>query len=221
MANPNFTFKIILVGDGKVGKTTFVKRHLTGEFGKKYTSTLGVDVYPLYFHTNYGVVRFNIWDTAGVEKFGGLRDGYYILGQGAIVMFDVTKKSTYNNAEKWHEDVVRVCGNIPIILCGNKNDASHPHQVKSKDINFHRKVGCTYYDLSVKSNYNFEKPFLALARALTKREDLRFTEHPAIEPPTVQLDAATILRYEKELKEEERKGNPYANDPYEVDDEEE
>lgn len=72
------SFKCVLVGDGGTGKTTFVKRHLTGEFEKKYVATLGVEVHPLVFHTNRGAIRFNVWDTAGQEKFGGLRDGYYI-----------------------------------------------------------------------------------------------------------------------------------------------
>ena len=60
-------FKLILVGDGGVGKTTFVKRHLTGEFEKKYVATLGVEVHPLVFHTNRGAIKFNVWDTAGQE----------------------------------------------------------------------------------------------------------------------------------------------------------
>src|SRR6218665_2319048 len=75
-----FLFQCLLVGDGGTGKTTFVKRHLTGEFEKKYVATLGVEVHPLLFHTNRGPIRFNVWDTAGQEKFGGLRDGYYIKG---------------------------------------------------------------------------------------------------------------------------------------------
>lgn len=54
---PMATFKLVLVGDGGVGKTTFVKRHLTGEFEKKYVATLGVEVHPLTFHTNRGVIR--------------------------------------------------------------------------------------------------------------------------------------------------------------------
>jgi GTPase SAR1 family protein len=53
------------------GKTTFVKRHLTGEFEKKYEATVGVSVHPLNFYTNLGEIIFNVWDTAGQEKFGG------------------------------------------------------------------------------------------------------------------------------------------------------
>ena len=78
------TFKLVLVGDGGVGKTTFVKRHLTGEFEKKYVATLGVEVHPLPFNTSRGEIYFNVWDTAGQEKFGGLRDGYYIQGKTFI-----------------------------------------------------------------------------------------------------------------------------------------
>lgn len=69
-------FKLVLVGDGGVGKTTFVKRHITGEFEKRYIATQGVDVRPLRFDTNHGPILFNVWDTAGQEIFGGLRDGY-------------------------------------------------------------------------------------------------------------------------------------------------
>ena len=145
-----------------------------------------------------------MWDTAGQEKFGGLRDGYYIQvchllqfnilslysffqGQCAIIMFDVTSRVTYKNVPNWHRDLVRVCENIPIVLTGNKVDIKD-RKVKAKSIVFHRKKNLQvliyftktshmylhtvtglmfvsqYYDISAKSNYNFEKPFLWLAR---------------------------------------------------------
>jgi len=192
-------FKLILVGDGGTGKTTFVKRHLTGEFEKKYVATLGVEVHPLRFHTNCGPIVFNVWDTAGQEKFGGLRDGYYIQGQAAIIMFDVTSRLTYKNVPNWHRDLVRVCENIPIVLCGNKVDIKD-RKVKAKRITFHRKKNLQYYDISARSNYNFEKPFLWIARKLAGQPNLVFVESPALKPPEVVLDVEAIKKYEEQLQ---------------------
>ena len=89
-----------------------------------------------------------------------------INGKCAIIMFDVTSRITYKNVPNWHRDLVRVCENIPIVLCGNKVDIKE-RKVKAKSITFHRKKNLQYYDISAKSNYNFEKPFLWLARKLT------------------------------------------------------
>nr|XP_021527228.1 GTP-binding nuclear protein Ran [Aotus nancymaae] len=141
---PQVQFKLVLVGDGGTGKTTFVKRHLTGEFEKKYVATLGVEVHPLVFHTNRGPIKFNVWDTAGQEKFGGLRDGYYI-------------------------QVFKVIEN-------------------------------QYYDISAKSNYNFEKPFLWLARKLIGDPNLEFVAMPALAPPEVVMDPALAAQYEHDLE---------------------
>jgi len=203
MANkpePVAVFKLVLVGDGGTGKTTFVKRHLTGEFEKKYIATLGVEIHPLNFFTNFGMITFNCWDTAGQEKFGGLRDGYYIKGQCAIIMFDVTARVTYKNVPAWHKDLVRVCENIPIVLCGNKVDVKE-RKVKAKAITFHRKKNLQYYDISAKSNYNFEKPFLWLTRKLTGEPELEFVEMPALQPPEIQLDPNLQKQFEKDLEE--------------------
>lgn len=192
------TFKCVLVGDGGVGKTTFVKRHITGEFEKKYLPTVGVVVHPLTFSTTCGPIRFNVWDTAGQERFGGLRDGYYIQGQCAIIMFDVTSRVTYKNVPNWHRDLVRVCEKIPIVLCGNKVDIKD-RKVKIKSIQFHRKKGLQYFEVSAKSNYQFEKPFLWLARKLTGNNELNFTENPALQPAEVAVDMSLMRQYETEM----------------------
>ncbi|XP_028396408.1 GTP-binding nuclear protein Ran-like [Dendronephthya gigantea] len=204
---PVATFKLVLVGDGGTGKTTFVKRHMTGEFEKKYVATLGVEVHPLDFNTNRGLIRFNVWDTAGQEKFGGLRDGYYIQGQCGIIMFDVTSRVTYKNVPSWHRDLERVCQCIPIVLCGNKTDVKD-RKVKAKAITFHRKKNLQYYDISAKSNYNFEKPFLWLARKLTGDPNLEFTEMPALLPPEIVMDAAQKKQVEADLLEAQKTALP-------------
>eukprot|EP00922_Rhytidocystis_sp_ex-Travisia-forbesii_P063859 GHVS01094968.1.p1 GENE.GHVS01094968.1~~GHVS01094968.1.p1 ORF type:complete len:220 (+),score=39.84 GHVS01094968.1:37-696(+) len=190
-------FKLVLVGDGGVGKTTLVKRHLTGEFEKKYIPTLGVEVHPLRFDTNFGPLVFNVWDTAGQEKFGGLRDGYYIKGQCSIMMFDVTSRITYKNIPNWHRDIVRVCENIPIVLVGNKVDVKD-RQIKARQIQFHRKRNLQYYDISARSNYNFEKPFLWLAKRLTNKPTLAFVGQHA-KAPEIQIDQKLVEQAEKDL----------------------
>ena len=154
---PQVQFKLVLVGDGGTGKTTFVKCHLTGEFEKKYVATLGVEVHPLVFHTNRGPIKFNVWDTAGQEKFGGLRDGYYIQAQCAIIMFDVTSRVTYKNVPNWHRDLVRAWEDIPTVLCGNKVDIKD-RKVKAKSIAFHRKKNLQYYDISAKITITLKSP---------------------------------------------------------------
>ncbi|KAG0073059.1 GTP-binding nuclear protein gsp1/Ran [Linnemannia elongata] len=198
MTEPSSSFKLILVGDGGSGKTTFIKRHLSGEFEKMYIATMGVEVHPLKFATNFGEITFETWDTAGQEKFGGLRDGYYIEGKCGIIMFDLTSRITYKNVPNWHRDLTRVCGNIPIVLCGNKVDIKE-RKVKPKTIDFHRKKSIQYYDISAKSNYNYEKPFLWLSRKLAGQQNLEFVASPALAPSEVEIDVALMQQYTEEL----------------------
>eukprot|EP01091_Cochliopodium_minus_P011460 TRINITY_DN3250_c2_g1_i1.p1 TRINITY_DN3250_c2_g1~~TRINITY_DN3250_c2_g1_i1.p1 ORF type:complete len:216 (-),score=60.16 TRINITY_DN3250_c2_g1_i1:36-683(-) len=191
-------FKLVLVGDGGVGKTTFVKRHISGEFEKKYIATVGVEVHPLKFSTNYGELTFNVWDTAGQEKYGGLRDGYYIQGQCAILMFDVTSRMTYKNIPNWHRDIIRVCDNIPIVLCGNKIDIK-TRNVLPKHITFHRKKNLQYYEISAKSNYNYEKPFLWLLKKLIGADNLSFVAPIGLKPVEVTIDKNHLEQIEREM----------------------
>ena len=94
-------------------------------------------------------------------------------------MFDVTSRQTYKNVPNWHRDVVRVCENIPLVLVGNKVDVMD-RTVKAKQITFHRRRCLQYYDISAKSNYNFEKPFLWLAKRLANDNELSFTKAPVL-----------------------------------------
>jgi GTP-binding nuclear protein Ran len=97
-------------------------------------------------------------------------------------------------------DLVRVCEHIPIVLCGNKVDVKD-RKVKAKTITFHRKKNLQYFDISAKSNYNFEKPFLWLARKLAGNQSLEFVASPALAPPEVEIDSNLMGVYQKELEQ--------------------
>jgi GTP-binding nuclear protein Ran len=164
---------------------------------------MGVEVTPMPFFTNRGQCTLNIWDCAGQEKFGGLRDGYFIQSQCAIIMFDVTSRLTYKNVPNWYRDIMRVWIQEgyqgPIVLVGNKVDIKD-RKVMPASITFHRKKNLQYYDISCRSNYNFEKPFLHLFRKLTGDPNLSFSEMPVDVAPDLAFDASMLDQFSKELE---------------------
>jgi GTP-binding nuclear protein Ran len=114
-------------------------------------------------------------------------------------MFDVCSRITYTNVPKWYKDLTRVCESIPIVLVGNKVDVKD-RKVKGKQITFHRKKNLQYYDISAKSNYQYDKPFVWLLRRLANDGGLSLVEAPALAPAELFIDAAQ----QKEIEDETR-----------------
>jgi len=158
-------YKIILAGDGGVGKTTYINRLLKGEFTKTYIPTLGVDVFVLAFTTNYGKFVLDIWDTAGQEKFMGLGDNYFMRSDGAIVMFDITAKNTLKNIKTWVSSIKNknTVKDIPIGIYGNKFDVV----IKDED-----RIKTKYTKISCKSCYNVYAPIVDILQKITGHKDL-------------------------------------------------
>eukprot|EP00042_Codosiga_hollandica_P035456 m.263182 g.263182 ORF g.263182 m.263182 type:complete len:215 (-) comp54634_c0_seq8:127-771(-) len=192
-------YKLILVGEAGIGKSTFVQRHLTGVFEREHRVAPGFTIYPLVFHTNMGVIHFEAWDSAGQEKFGALQDGFFQGSQCAILMFDVTNRASYKSVPIWYNTIRELCGEIPIVLCGNKVD-ERDRRVKPKSITFHRKRNLQYYDISAKTNYNYEKPFLWLARRLLGTPQLALIVLPVLRPPELPLDQTRVAQAEEEFR---------------------
>lgn len=193
------TFKLIVVGDGCTGKTTFISRHQSGEFQRKYLPTIGVEVRLLPFYTTSGEIHFEVHDTAGQEKFGGLRDAHYIGSDACFLFFDVSSRDTYNNVENWYKDVDQICPDIPYILVGNKCDIQN-REVRTQSITWHRKRGIKYVEISAKSNYNYELPFLLLCRILAKDDNLQFVQAPALLQPEIQMSAEQIKAAQENMQ---------------------
>jgi len=154
-----------------------IRTLLGKEFSQKYLATLGVEVHHLTFETTCGPVEFTFWDTAGQEKFGGLRDGYYIQGDGALVVYDVCSRMTYKSTSNWRRDVTRVCEGIPIIMLGNKIDIKEQVSVNKKTAQC---TACRYnlalFETSSKDRLSLLQPLEWMAKALVGDKTLRFAE---------------------------------------------
>jgi len=162
----NRQFKIVLVGPEKVGKTAFVQKYRTKRFEKFYIPTLRVEVYSINLDTNYGNIIFKIWNCAE------LCEEYYTNARGAIIMIDNTSKLSVNSVPSYLETLRRVNPNMQIVLCSNKVDNISNKQMTltyiqdfAKNLNIEQVI-----QISVKSNYNFDKPFLYLLQKLVNED---------------------------------------------------
>eukprot|EP00029_Vermamoeba_vermiformis_P010487 TRINITY_DN5508_c0_g1_i1.p1 TRINITY_DN5508_c0_g1~~TRINITY_DN5508_c0_g1_i1.p1 ORF type:complete len:290 (-),score=42.63 TRINITY_DN5508_c0_g1_i1:70-939(-) len=166
-------FKICLIGDEQVGKTCYIDRILGEPFKRDYEATKQLQVRDVTLETNRGPITFHVWDVAG--KDDGLGDAYFLGCNGFIIMFDVTKKSTYDSVPEWYKESQRVQHDGSVVLVGNKWDVLE-RKVAKKDVRFHHKKALQYYEVSAKTGYYLKAPFLSLARALVQDPHLTFTD---------------------------------------------
>eukprot|EP00913_Durusdinium_trenchii_P015774 g14824.t1 len=128
------------------------------------------------------------------EHLAGLRDGYFIGAECAIVFFDVCNRESQKNVAQWVADLRKVAGEIPIVVAGNKVDLPN-RQVKAQEGSvMMRKLKVQYYDLSVKNRLHLEMPFLWLSRRLLNDPELRLTAEEALLPKTPSAPSSTERR---------------------------
>lgn len=162
-------FKIVIVGDSGVGKTSFINKYIGKSFTKTHTPTIGANINMISIETSLGVVELDVWDTAGHDKFIYDRQGYYDMADAVIIMFDISDKISYANSIRYYNDILNISPNVIAVICGNKVDLSN-RSLRSSDITLHEIIGCQYYDISIKSNYNYDKIFAYLVQKLLNNE---------------------------------------------------
>ena len=204
-------FKIILIGDGGVGKTTFIKQFALSENHSRYVHDrlYGHNRLGIYFATNYGLVHLNVWHSRSQERTTGFRDGYFLNAAGAIIMFDLTSRMTYKNIASWYRDITRVCDNIPIALVGNKADIEE-RKIKTSQIVFHKKKNIPYFEISAKSNFQIYEPFVWLMRKLLKVNDssqFYLVKEPELGPKQIEMNTDLIQKIDRDLKELNKKNS--------------
>ncbi len=117
-----YKFKIILAGDGAVGKTTLINRFISGTFKTDYKATIGVSIVSKHLTLNQQDVSLQIWDIAGQTLFRNFRTKFFSNARGALLVYDLTVPKSLDNLHVWIKDIEEITGRIPYVLIGNKSD---------------------------------------------------------------------------------------------------
>ena len=119
--------KVVIAGDGTVGKTSLVRRYCEGKFQSARVATIGVDFYTQHVRIPLStdqerVVKLSIWDLAGQERFGIVRSGFYRGSRAAALVYDVTNLASLGNLKRWRDEVFEAVPDLPFVVVGNKVD---------------------------------------------------------------------------------------------------
>ena len=170
----DFLFKIVLVGtliksgDSAVGKTNLLSRFVMNKFDLESKSTIGVEFATRNVKADNKMIKAQIWDTAGQERFRSITSAYYKGANGALIIYDITKKSSFENAEKWLKELRTHCPeNIIIMLVGNKCDLAHLRAVSQEEaIGYSEKNKMAFIESSALDSTNVEASFTKVIKGL-------------------------------------------------------
>lgn len=166
--------KVVLLGDTGVGKSSLVLRFITNEFKPYHESTIGASFMSKLIMVEGSPIKFQIWDTAGQEKYHSLAPMYYKGAAAAIVVYDITNEKTFRTLQDWVAELkAQGPENIVIAVAGNKSDLSDQRQVDTPSAEaYAASIGATFLETSAKTKSNVDEIFLNISNNL-----------PAYEPP--------------------------------------
>ncbi|XP_064787203.1 ras-related protein Rab-38-like isoform X1 [Oncorhynchus masou masou] len=202
--------KVLVIGDLGVGKTSIIKRYVHQIFSQHYRATIGVDFALKVLNWDHKtVVRLQLWDIAGQERYGNMTRVYYREAVGALVVFDMTRASTFQAVLKWKRDLDSkvALGNgrpIPAVLLGNKCDQMSTGLCSKlpKLENFTRDHGFVgWYETSAKDNTNIDAAIMCLVESIMAVEEERSSGVDTRDPSVLLLP-----RFDYNMKE--RTGGP-------------
>ncbi|MFW9921524.1 MAG: Rab family GTPase [Candidatus Thorarchaeota archaeon] len=165
MSKPEYVYKICIVGDAAVGKTSTILRWSEGFFRKEYQSTMGVQHYSRIVDVGDEptCVKMMIWDLAGQDIFKHLRSTFYQGAKGLVIMFDVTRQETFGTVPKWIKEAVGFIGeNVPYILAGNKTDLVPGETQFFGAAEYAQTLNIPFIKTSAKTGSNIEDLFMSI-----------------------------------------------------------
>ncbi len=172
-------FKIVLIGNASVGKTSIFNKFIMGDFSQNYKSTITVEFRSKYLKVDKNLfVKLVLWDTCGTEIFRAVTKQYYKGAHAIILVFDLTDQNSFNDLTKWLKDVNNYADkDIKILVAGNKLDLIEERKVsETQAINFCREKGFKYIEVSAKEGTNILKIFEELSFELAKNDEKKREE---------------------------------------------
>lgn len=165
---PLSKYKVVFLGDQGTGKTSIIKSFMFGSFDHNYAATIGIDFLSKTLYLDDRTVRLQIWDSAGQERFRSLIPSYIRDSSVAVVVYDVTNRTSFSNVSRWVEDVRTERGtDVVIMVVGNKTDLADRRQVSTEEgERLAREEGVLFIETSAKANYNIKALFKQLATTL-------------------------------------------------------
>lgn len=163
----DYQFKLILLGDPSVGKSNLLLRYCKDEFNLESATTIGVEFGNRIVLIENKIVKAQIWDTCGQEQFKSIAKTYYKGAVGALIVYDITRRDTFLNVEKWYKDIKDNVGpNIVVMLVGNKSDLTHLRAVKADEASsYAAQRNMAYIETSALTSNNVD---LAFQRIITE-----------------------------------------------------
>ena len=160
-------FKLIIIGDAGVGKSSILKRAVKNIFEESYQATIGFEFLLMHFQVNDLKIKFQIWDTCGQEMYRSLVQGFYHNTSLALLVYDINKKPTFESLDIWLKDLKQHTEqDLPVFIVGNKNDLDR--NVTEEEAKEFKKVNNIVYfaECSAKRGYNVKEIFFEAAKNL-------------------------------------------------------
>merc|ERR1711973_374073 len=174
-------FKVVLLGEGCVGKSSIVLRYVEDKFNSSHLSTMQAAFMMKKLQINDTRVNLAIWDTAGQERFHALGPIYYRDAQGAVLVYDITDEDSFQKVKVWVKELRRMVGSdISLVIAGNKVDLERKRNVEREMAEeFAASVNAIHVHTSAKNNEGIDGLFMTLAETITKLKDKTNTNTPS------------------------------------------
>ena len=175
MVGYDYTYKVMLLGDASVGKTSLTLRYISGFFLEDLKLTIGVDFYSKTTDFNGKKVKLQIWDFGGEERFRFLLSQYCKGANGAFFLYDITKSLTLDHLPDWTQIIREHAGDIPIMLIGSKKDLEEFRDVSTEDGDLAAKKYNlrSFMELSSKTGENVEQAFEIMTKILIEKTNVK------------------------------------------------